>query len=197
MGILTTCPFFNNITMAMLSFSVYEIDFFILDNNNPKTLVIFDQSTYLEEPEKPLYSIKLPGYSEAIFVPYTPDKINIVNSNSLGLTGASCIAELSDLPDGVYEITQMVCPYNELFKTQLYLKTTKLQCLYDKLLLEQDLKLSCVPEGTLEKELIHIDILIQSAKAEAKNFNPLKAQEKYSTALLAVNQLQKRLNCKK
>lgn len=183
--------------MAMLGLSVYEIDFFILDNNNPKTIVIFDQSNYLDTPEKPVYGIKLPGYTEMIIVPYVIDQINIVNSNSLGLTGVSCSEELSDLPDGVYEITQMVCPYDQLYKTKLYLKTTKLDCLYKKLLTEADFKLCCTPEATLEKELIHIDILIQSAKAEAEEYNTAKAQEKYSAALAAIASLQKKLNCKK
>lgn len=178
--------------MAMLGFSVYEIDFFILDNNNPKTLVILDQSNYLETPERPVYGIKLPGYSNTIVVPYLIDRINIVNSNTLGLTNAACHEALTDLPDGVYEITQMVCPYNELFKTQLYLKTTKLQCLYDKLLLDIDCS-----NLDIEKQLIHIDILIQAAKAEAKLFNPIKAQEKYTAALEAVTKLQNKLNCNK
>lgn len=183
--------------MAMLGLSVYEIDFFILDNNNPKTIVIFDQSNYLDTPEKPVYGIKLPGYTEMIIVPYVIDQINIVNSNSLGLTGASCSEALADLPDGVYEITQMVCPYNELYKTQLWLKTTQLQCTYDKLLTAYDFNLCCTPRTILEKDLIHIDILIQSAKAEAKNFNAYKAQKKYAAALKALNQLQKKLNCNK
>lgn len=183
--------------MAMLGFDVYEIDFFILDNNNPKTIVILDQSNYLEIPEKPVYGIKLPGYNNTIIVPYIIDKINIVNSNTLSLTNAPCHTALMDLPDGVYEITQMVCPYDQLYKTKLYLKTTKLECSYDKLLLDQNFNSTCLPINILEKELIHIDILIQSAKAEARAYNPIKAQNKYTAALEAINQLQKKLNCNK
>ncbi len=183
--------------MALIGFDVYQIDFFILDNNNPKTLVIFDQSTYLDTPEKPMYSIKLPGYSNGIVIPYTPSTISVLNSNILGLTTVPCFENLADLPDGVYEITQMVCPYDELYKTILYLRTTYLQCVYDKLLLEPNLKSPCVTEQEIERQLIHIDILIQSAKAEAANRNAVKAQEKYSTAMAAITQLQKTLNCNK
>lgn len=175
--------------MPMIGLSVYNIDFFILDNNNPKTIVILDQSSYLDTPEKPVYSIKLPGYSTGVVIPYTINSINIINSNILGLTSAVCNDELNNLPDGLYEITQMVCPYDELYKTQLLLKTTQLECKYKKFLLNLDCS------NLNEKDIIHIDILIQSAKAEAEYNNKEKAIEKYQAAVLAVQQLIKKINC--
>lgn len=181
--------------MSFLGLDIYEIDFFILDNNNPKTLVIFDQSHYLDNPEKPIYSIKLPGYNTYVTLPYVINQINVLNSNLLGLTHAFCHDDLSDLPDGVYEIIQSVCPYDTLFKKQFYLKTTKLSCKYDKLLLDLDLHCKCVSKKELESELISIDILIQSAKAEVSVGNVEKGQEKYLCASEKIDLLNKKLKC--
>lgn len=177
--------------MAMLGLDIYEIDFFILDNNNPKTLVIFDQSHYLDDPEKPIYSITLPGYHTVVNIPYVINQINVINSNLLGLTNAFCNGDLIDLPDGVYEITQAVCPYTELFNTKLFLKTTRLECNYDKILLQIGSK---PLEKQFKDEVINIDILIRSAKAEVKYGNREKGQEKYLAALEKVNILTKKIN---
>ncbi len=180
----------------MSGIEVYEIDFIVLEDENPRTLVILDHSNYLDEPEKPIYSIKLPGYNKSVVVPYEINSINILNSNLLEITDATCNSDLVDLQDGIYEITQAVCPYNELFATKLYLKTDKLDCRYDNLLLALDINCDCMPESNILSELMSIDILIRSAKAEAKRGNRFKAQSKYECALNKMNSLNDKLNCK-
>jgi hypothetical protein len=179
--------------MAMLGLDIYEIDFNVLENNNPKTLVIFDQSNYLNDPEKPIYKIKLPGYNTYVIIPYVINNINVLNSNLLGITNTTCSHELVELHDGIYEITQAVCPYDELYTTKLYLKTTKFDCNYKKLLLSIDC--GCNVEYTTIVELALIDILISSAKAEVEKGFKENGFAKYQCAVEKLNKLQEQINC--
>lgn len=179
--------------MAMLGLDIYEIDFNVLENNNPKTLVIFDQSHYLNDPEKPIHKIKLPGYNNYIVVPYVINQINILNSNLLGITNTTCSNDLAELPDGIYEITQAVCPYGELYNTKLYLKTTKFDCNYKKVLLS--IKCDCVIDQTIIQDLTYIDILIQSAKAEVEKGFKDNGFAKYQCAVEKLTKLQEQINC--
>lgn len=177
----------------MLGLDIYEIDFNILENNNPKTLVIFDQSHYLNDPEKPIHRVKLPGYNHYVTIPYVINQINVLNSNLLGLTNTTCSKDLIELPDGVYEITQAVCPYNELYNTKLYLKTTKFDCNYKKVLLS--IKCDCTITDEVALELALIDILILSAKAEVEKGFKENGFDKYQCAVEKLNKLQEQINC--
>lgn len=182
--------------MPLVGIESYIIKFSVLPTNDPTSIVLLDQSSYIQTPQLPLLEVTLPGYTGAIQIPYTPNSIITLNSDNLSLTDPCDYDYLADLPDGVYQITMMICPYTDLYNKQCYLKATQLENQYNNLLLNLDLHCKCLEENKLEQELIHIDILIQSAKAESRICNIQKATQKYQAACKAVESLLRKLNCK-
>lgn len=180
--------------MPLLGIDSYKIDFAVLESNNPKTLIILDQSYYLEDIEKPLLQITPPGFTGRIELEYTPNSIIVLNSDSLGLTEDCDYEDLADLPDGVYVIRMAVCPYDELYAKRCYLKTTRLDCMYENLLLTVDV--DCMFDSQKTKnDIVDIDILIRSAKAEANRCNIEAATAKYRAAFKKLEKINKKLNC--
>lgn len=182
--------------MPLVGPTSYIIDFAVLENNNPKTIVLLDQSSYLTPAQKPLLQVTLPGFTGSVQVPYAPNTIITLNSDSLSLTEPCDYDYTAELPDGVYEIIMMVCPYNELFNKQCYLKTTQLDVQYRNLLLNLDINCKCLDEKKLKEQIIDADILIQSAKAECSICNIEKSMQKYRTAVKLIESINKKLNCK-
>lgn len=181
--------------MPVIGLSQYILDFYVLDNNNPKTLIVLDQSFYLDTPEKPTLYIWLPGEIKPYYVPYNPKAITVITSNTLGITAVQDPKDWQDLPDGVYKITLTFCPNDQFFVNKYYLKTTYLEFLYKKLLLALDKESPCLDPETLKSSIIDIDILIQSAKAEIEFGNEAKATTKYKVAFKMLQSITRKLNC--
>lgn len=176
--------------MPLLDINTYKINFLALSSNDTKTIVLVDTSNYLSFPEKPLLDIVPPGYTGFIQVPYTPNSVIVINSDTLNLTAQCDYSELSDLPDGVYQITMKVCPYDQLYTKKCFIKTSLLESQFQNLLL--GMKDDSVKT---KKEIIDIDVLIMSAKAEANVCNIESATEKYNIASKKVNSLLKIIDC--
>lgn len=181
--------------MPLLGLQSYKIDFVVLETNDPKSITILDKSTYLSTPEYPLVEVTLPGYTGHVELAYTPNNVIILNSDNLGLTEGVWHTEYAPLPDGVYKIKLKVCPYDELYDIQCYLKATTLEQAYKTFLLEIEKATDCFDEQKLVNELINIDILIQSAKIEASSCNINAATEKYKVANRKLSDLNKKLKC--
>ncbi len=182
--------------MPLIGINTYTIDFDILESNNPKKLVLLDQSNYLTYPKKPLLDVYLPGFTGYVEIPYTPNTIITLDSDSLQLTEECDYDNKADLPDGIYQIVMKVCPYDELFKKQCYLKTTQFECQFEKLLLDLDTSYYCIDVTKLKEAIIDLEILIKSAKAEVRRCNLNKGLDKYKAAVKKLNTLNKKLNCK-
>ncbi|XAI97411.1 hypothetical protein [Leptolyngbya phage Lbo-JY46] len=158
-----------------------------IDTNNLITLLLLDLSHYHQSPIKPLFNIKVPGMSSYVSVPYNPNQLNVLNSHVLGLTLHS--ADFSNLPDGVYEIIQTICPYDELFNKKFILRDTVLINRLNELLQSNDFCCDCTDSSKLRDKLSKINLLLTSAKTSA-NFGDVKnATEKYKKALKIVNSL--------
>lgn len=181
--------------MPVINITSYNIDFSILEDNNPNTLIILDKSTYLDTPEKPLLDIVLPGYTGYLEVPYKPGTISLYNSDSLTLTEPCDDGSVAPLPDGVYQVTMKICPYDTFFATKCYLKTSSFNALYEELLLNYPNNSSCFDQKQLKNEIMDIDILIQSAKAEANRCNVQRASSKYQAASDRLAFVTQQLNC--
>lgn len=181
--------------MATLEVQTYKIDFAVLETNDPKKLVLLDQSNYLDVAEKPMLFITPPGFTGHLEVPYTPNSLIILDSDKIGLTEPCNYDYLANLPDGVWQITMAVCPYKELFAKKCYLKTTQLEAQYRDLLLKLDVGSPCMEDKKLKENIIDLDILIQSAKAEITYCNIEKAAAKYKTALSKIETINKNLKC--
>lgn len=181
--------------MPAIDIQTYKLDFFFLENNDPKSIALLDQSTYLSDPQLPLLQVIPPGFTGALQVPYAPNTITILNSDNLTLTDVTECQDLVDLPDGVWQITQMVCPYDELYTKKCYLKTTQFDNLFANVLLRYSDCFSTIEKNEYERKVIEADILIQSAKAETYCCDIDKATAKYQKALAIVNNITKKLNC--
>jgi hypothetical protein len=180
--------------MSIIGLETYKIDFRILPNDL-KTIILVDLSNYLSTPEKPKIEVVLPGFTGSVEFSYVPNTLIVIDSDDLRLTYTNELGPTADLPDGIYQITMKVCPYDELFNKKCYLKTTKLESDYQKLLLSLDLGCGCYDENKLKEAIIDLDILIQSAKAEADICNTEKAAAKYAAAVSKLEYINNRLNC--
>lgn len=182
--------------MPLIGIETYVIDFDILDSDNPKKILLLDQSNYLTYPKKPLIDVIIPGFTGYVEFPYTPNTIIKIDSDTLKLTDETENEYTADLPDGVYQIIMKVCPYDELFKKKCYLKTSQLDRQYQELLLNLRLGSCCIDESKIIEEIVNIDILLQSAKAETNICNVEDATRKYIVAKQKLDNLAKKINCK-
>lgn len=174
------------------------LDFEILETGNLKTLVFIDSSQYMENPEKPLLEIILPGMNKYLLVNIQPRKVNTFNSNTLNLTPTilnDC--NLIDLPDGVYSFKYKICPYKYINRVKIYLRVTNLLISLKKVL--DDLSLSdCTisSDNGIKDAILDIFILIESAKASAELGNKERASNKYHIADKKVSCLLEKLKTK-
>lgn len=103
-----------------------NIDFFILETGDPKTISIYDNSDWTYSENLPSYLvIKVPGSKKERTFTFKKNAINTLNSHNLGL---SCLKgdckeeEYVNLPDGIYTIT-LKSGYEGIEETKYYLKT--------------------------------------------------------------------------
>lgn len=181
--------------MPVIGIESYKIDFSILEDNNPDTLIVLDKSNYLDLPQKPLLDVTLPGFTGYIEVPYKTGGISVYNSDAFNLTvpqDGDCIAPL---PDGVYTLTMKICPYDEFFTTRYHLKSSTFNIAYQELLLKYEDNDSCWAQKELQQMIMDIDILIQSAKAEVNRGNVQRATDKYKAAVKKLTSVNNKLNC--
>lgn len=181
--------------MPLIGTQSYNIDFYVLESNDPKTIVILDRSNYLDQPELPLIEVIIPGFTGFVQKEYIPNGLIVLNSDSLDLTEACEYETTADLPDGVYQITMKVCPYDELYNKKCYLKTTKFYEAYQNILLNFDIADTSYNQDKLKQDIIDLDILIQSAKAEVNRCNVDRGTQKYQTALRKLLSINRKLNC--
>lgn len=169
------------------------LDFEILDSDNSKVIVFIDASVYMDaNPEKPLLEVVLPGFNQYFLVNIAHDQVNVLNANSLGITNtfSGDYGCLMDLPDGVWEFTYRVCPYDLVYTKKFVLRTAllnaKLNTVY-KLLENTDCSLK--EDRKIKNKLTDIDIFIQTAKAYAEDCNKEKASNFYQIADKFTNDL--------
>lgn len=181
--------------MELIQEKEYSINFYIIESNDPKSIVIFDKSLYIDLPEKPLLEVTLPGFTGSVQIPYLPNTLIVLNSDSLDLTKECEYENYADLPDGVYQITMKFCPYETFYNKKCFLKTSNFYQEYQKLLLSLDFTKDSYDQDYIKNQIINMDILIQSAKAETSLCNIQKAVNKYSGALSILSNINRKINC--
>ncbi len=180
-------PLFINMDII----TTYNLNFIVEDYLNPKVLVLTDLSEYPEVPDRPIYSIGLPGFDTHIDINAQYNKSTYVDSNVLGFSNHVPPCDLSDLPDGIWTICYKVCPHDELFVTQYFFKTAVLQSGFDKFLssVEVDYKGNAVMYEN--DQVMNIQFLLDSAKACARLGKHSEALKRYELANKALNRLKK------
>jgi hypothetical protein len=182
--------------MPLITENSYNIDFFVIDGNDTKSIIILDNSTYLDPPDKPLLEIILPGFTGYVSIPYRPNNYTILNSDSLDLTASCDYTELIDIPDGIYQIKMKICPYEELHNKKCYLKTSSFYKKFQEVLLTADLYEDTYEGSALKNSVVDVDLLMQSALASVQKCDLDNGIRLYTTANKKLNQIVNKLNCK-
>lgn len=166
----------------------HELDFEILETNNPKKLVFLDTSVYYTNPVTPILHLVKPG-GEEVLLNISHGEINTFNSHSLGLTNLLNGDDTAAIPDGVWQAVYRICPYNELYVSKFFVRFETInECLYN-VYKNFDTECCSASNELLKKQLNDIYLLIESSKANAYKNLKDKAEKDYSLAVKKINKL--------
>lgn len=141
------------------------LDFEILDTGNSKAIIFLDQSEYQERPGNPTLQIQFPSITKAYKILISPKEVNSINTKLLGFT-----KDITEFPDGLYNIIYSIDPNHLNFICKKYFRLTATKCRIKRLLLQEDISSEIV--GKLYK----IDIYLQAIQ-EIVDTNTKKALE--------------------
>lgn len=161
-----------------LGLKSHKLDFEILPNSNPKTLLFLDASDYMSQPERPLLEITFPGHTKYFLVNVAASKVNTFNSGSIGYSDSFQTNCLVDLPDGVYTLKYKICPYEDVYLQKYHLRTVQIKKDLKKLLRNLD----CDISDRMTRDIMDLMLLIETAEANAEDNYPKKASEQYQEA---------------
>lgn len=170
------------------------LDFEIIPTGNPNTLIFIDSSTYIGQPDSPRIEVLFPGFDRFFIANIIPNQVNTFNANTLGFSPSVLATDaVVELPDGVYTIKYMICPYTTNFVVKSFCRTV---------LLEQNLKqlyekveaTDCTRKH--DKEILNaiaeIHMLIEGCRYIADQ-DARKATEFYAVAERLIRHLHKKL----
>lgn len=164
-----------------------NIDFQVLKTYDPKTLLIADTSDWKHiEDKTSLVEITMPGGRVARQLFWDKKKVNIFNSSILGITPKACtVAELKELPDGIYTIKVIGSP-DTFFKERSYLRTERLQLKVDRLYLTLGLDFDS-EKASLREGVYKIDLMLKAADSAMRLGEISKASSYYKEAQKLLN----------
>jgi hypothetical protein len=145
------------------------INFTIIPTSDDKSIVFADNSDYYKIPESPILEIVLPGFNKVFTVNIDPSKINVLNSNLIGLTSVLKTENLVSLQDGIYTLTYKICPYQYFNVTKYFLKTDQIEKDLAKIFNKVKCDSSIVEHFEFKKQVMDIMVLLESAKACVNN----------------------------
>lgn len=171
-----------------------RLDFYVLKANDPKKLLIADDSIWEFIANKPaIIEILLPGFNTPIVHYYEKNAINGFNSVNLSYncyTTCGCECEdFNDLPDGLYEITIKGSP-DSFSKKKYHLKTDILGIKLARLFYDMHLECNLVDQSQ-KKHLEEVDFLIKAAEANVRLANIDEAMEIFNKAVALVDRISK------
>lgn len=177
-----------------LGFQKHVLHLEALHLTNPKTLVLADDSHYMEAPVRPVLAVLPPGAAKYHSVSFVAQQLNTFNSNTLGLTEGFTTAGLSDLPDGVWQFVYQICPYETARVTFSYLRTVQLDLLMDCLYDHLELTRCCTEEDEeVRAALVELFLLRAKGVADARRGRVAEAAELYRKAAKKAEHLHRRL----
>lgn len=170
-----------------------NIDFQVLNTNDPTLLSIADYSVWGQLLNKPsIIEVLLPGESIPRIEYFNQGQVNVFTSINLGLNCINDCGEVDriNLPDGIYTITLKGSP-DTFNMTRKYLRTEIIQLELDKLYINLNLLCERKDEGKINK-LTDIDLLLKAAASNVRHDNICEAQELF---LKAQELIDKTKNC--
>jgi hypothetical protein len=160
------------------------LNFTVVDMHNPLIIGIADISFYPSgfTVTNPTLEITPPSFAKVV-KPYTAGEINVFTSNDLNITCVGTVAQLTDLPDGIWTIRQSISPAIQWNVEKSFIRTEILQQKFGRAFLKADL-MDCNLSGNREnmKALDEIYFYIQSSIAAANECNYILAMNLYRTA---------------
>lgn len=172
----------------------YNLNWIAEDYGNPKLLVLTDLSQYPETPDKPIWQITLPGFDTGIELAGLPGRSLYLDSNLLGFSLNAEACDLLDLPDGLWSICYRVCPYDELYHSGYFFKTSKLQRDFDVVLAGAEVDGNGEIKTCSLADFEAVMLMLESCKACARIGHNAKALQRYETALKLFNKLKLKCN---
>jgi len=174
-----------------MQYGELNIDFFVLsENKSLEYLSIYDVSnwSFLAD-KKSIIDIQLPNSNEVVRNYYSKNAINNFNSNTLAMT---CGEELLELPDGIYTIS--VESEGGIRETRKYFRTTKVEHLFDKFLINN--KIDCDLSDCILEEGLYFIMYLKGLEALMRKCEYDKALELYNRLLKIVDECNKCNTCK-
>lgn len=160
------------------------LDILIIDTHNTQTLGVADLSVYpngftIVSPTLEILSPSFPLVTKV----FTPSSLNIFNSNDVGITCGTGSCDLSDLPDGYWQLKYSISPAQNNFVEKNFMKTSILQRKFEEAFLAVDLT-QC-EEALKEQDMKQIDEIwyyLQTAISAGNRCNPTLALAQYRIA---------------
>ena len=140
-----------------------------IDNNNPKTFRLIDESEY--NPKITVTNAKLqvtpPGFTSGVTFDVKPYFSMVLNASILNILKVKSYALLADLPDGIYSINYSINPNSELFVDYDYFRTVKLREKFSRIvcgLLDKKRDYTVREFEEIKEEILWVDQLIDASK---------------------------------
>ncbi len=171
-----------------------NIDFTIIPDFEPSHIVVGDLSQWKSAENLPAtICITPPGSKKSINTVFQKHRLNIFNSQNLGL---SCIKEceeqeLVDLQDGIWTL-RLLSGYEGIEKTRYYLKTDRFQLELDKIYVRAGLEFD-KEQKQFREDLQDLHFLINAAHAQVRVGDFAKANRDFIEAQTI---LKKYIDCK-
>lgn len=172
-----------------------NIDFQVLENHNPRVLMLGDNSDWLYAENLASYvSVRLPGSIKDYTFTWKKKSINTFNSHNLGLSclkGVCTEEQYVDLPDGIYTIC-LISGFEDINKTKYYLKTDTTELELSKVIVKHGFEFS-ENDNKFRDKIIEVKWLLLVAKSHAKLGDFMKANRFFQQA---VEKFKKFKDCK-
>lgn len=174
-----------------------NIDFQVLENHNPRVLMLGDNSDWLYAENLASYiSVRLPGSIKDYTFTWKKNSINTFNSHNLGLScvKGDCTKEhYVDLPDGIYTIC-LISGFEDINKTKYYLKTDLTELELSKVIVKHGFEFS-ENDNKFRDKIIEVKWLILVAKSHAKLGDFVKANKFFQQAVGKFNKFKDCKDC--
>jgi hypothetical protein len=166
-----------------------NLDLTLFETNNCRTLGILDSSVYDVATPDAKITVWIPG-GTSVELTFQPKKVNILNSNTLGMSSVTDPDSLLVLPDGIYKVKYTFKPVATYTLEKTFLRACKLQCRFQTALLKLDI-FDCNDSTRKAKlaKLKEIEFMIMGAIAAANTNNSSLATDLYLRADSELNKL--------
>lgn len=178
----------------MPSIGQINIDFQVINSNDPAVLLVGDFSSWAHIENKPaVIEVIVPGASYPISFSFVKNSINALNGSNLNLGCGDCEGAYPDLPDGIYTITVIGSP-DTFRKQRYYLKTDKTRLELDRLYTMIGLEYSIDNKEYIEA-LSKTEFYLRVAEAHTRRGYIGKAKRFFDEAQILIKRYKNCKNC--